>query len=673
MQNSFALGKKAWELYLERNIVDPRLVRAAVAKSWQRCRELKVDPFKQVDPTQGGSGQFEDRIYRRQQLIRIAKPFMRDLYQVVSGSPFQVILTDEEGFLLHVVGDKAIAARTQEVHLCAGGLWTEAQKGTNAIGTAIAEKGAVQIWGWEHFCQDNHFLTCSAAPIKDALGTIIGVLDASGDCRQANPHTIGMVVATVRAIENQLRLEAARQQLYVESRYASALLKGVADGVIAVDSNGIVTELNALGGEILGIAPAAAKGQPLIQVCSGNPKLIEQLSNSKDSEVRDVLERAGKRILSSASALRDENGQVVGTIAFMHELGDGQNARTKPVHNLCQHTFDDMIAESPAMIAAKEWAMLAANCSSNVLLLGESGTGKEMFANAIHNASARRYGPFVALNCAAMPESLVESELFGYVEGSFTGARKGGHPGKFEAANGGTIFLDEIGEMSPSVQAKLLRVLQDARVARVGSAQEIKVDIRIIAATHCDLNKAVKQGSFREDLFYRLDVLEIMVPPLRERGEDIPRLARCLVNKVANRLRRKPPELDDLFLQKLGGYSWPGNVREMENAIERAIVHIGERPILIASDLDLRETQAPHSETNIEAVPENATPIIRPLREVEKQAIIETLAHCRGNIKKTAALLGIARNTLYRKMQEHDLLSGEEMNAAEVRAEVRAD
>jgi transcriptional regulator with PAS, ATPase and Fis domain len=225
------------------------------------------------------------------------------------------------------------------------------------------------------------------------------------------------------------------------------------------------------------------------------------------------------------------------------------------------------------MQKAKDWASLATTCTSTVLILGESGTGKEIFANAIHNASSRSRGPFLAINCAAMPESLIESELFGYNDGSFTGAKKGGQAGKFEMANGGTIFLDEIGEMSVSMQSKLLRVLQERTVSRIGSSQEINVDVRIIAATHCDLSKDVEAGRFREDLYYRLAVLEVKIPPLRERIEDIPALARCLIGKISTRLERPPVEASLEFLQKLASYSWPGNVREMENVLERTLIH----------------------------------------------------------------------------------------------------
>lgn len=657
-----SLGKKAWELYLEKDVVDSRLVRSAVANSWQRCRDLNVNPLQNTDTnTNEGASFLEERLYEKAQLIRIARPFLKDLYNFFSGSEFQVVLTDELGYLLEVVGDKAIVSRTLEVHLCPGANWSEQRRGTNAIGTTLIEKIPVQIYAWEHYCAENHFLTCSAAPITDPEGKIIGCIDLSGDFREANPHTMGMVVAAVRAIESQLRLEQATHRLFVASRYSNALMHGIADGLVAIDRNGIVTDLNARGAEIFGVNPAAAMGRALSAVCPGNGPLLQALKSGKDYENQEfVISGLGRRIRSSASPLRDENGGIVGAVAFFHEVSERNARRTLPYAHW--HSFDDIAGESLAIKAAKDWAILAAACNSTVLILGESGTGKELFANAIHNASSRSQGPFIAINCAAIPETLIESELFGYVDGSFTGARKGGQPGKFEMAHGGSIFLDEIGEMSLNVQAKLLRVLQERKVTRIGSSQEVEVDIRIIAATHRDLNKDVQAGRFREDLYYRLAVLEVKVPPLRERPQDIPPLVRFLVQKISTRLGRMPVAVDEDCLQRMSNYPWPGNVRAMENVLERALVRMGSSRVLQFEHLGLLpENALPVAPVEPEPESIRKSSAVRPLRDIERDAIAEALSECRGNIKKTASRLGIARNTLYRKMEEYGL-AGENEN-----------
>ncbi len=653
-------GKRAWEQYLEKDVLDPRLVRGAVASSWQRCRVLNVNPLLTSGDEAELARQLEQRRYEKEQLIRVARPFLRDLSYFVKGTNFQVILTDENGMLLEVAGDPRIVDRMREVHLCPGADWSEASRGTNAIGTAIVEKSPMQIFGWEHFRAENQFLTCSAAPIIDSTGNVVGLIDVSGDLRQANPHTLGMVVSAVRAIESQLRLEQATDKLCVASRYSKALLHGVSDGLVAIDSAGVVTELNVRGAEIFGVNPALAKGKYLEQVLHGNTPILQLVKSGREYDNQEiVIDKSGKRIRSSGSALRDESGSIVGAVAFFREVNAHEAIRRGPVFYAPRYGFDDIVGESAGMQTAKEWASLAATCTSTVLILGESGTGKEVFANTIHNAGSRRGGPFLAINCAAMPESLIESELFGYSDGSFTGAKKGGQAGKFEMASGGTIFLDEIGEMSPNMQAKLLRVLQERTVSRIGSSQEINVDIRVIAATHCDLSKAVEAGRFREDLYYRLAVLELKIPPLRERAGDFPKLARCLMGKICARLERPPVRIADDCIEKLTTYAWPGNVREMENVLERALIHARGCPVLTADDLVLPAAGArPAAEREAGTQSRQKA---SSLREIEKQAIGEALMACRGNIKQTAARLGIARNTLYRKMQDYGLETGESL------------
>jgi len=654
-------GRKAWEQYLEKEILDEQLVRSSVASSWQRCRSLKVNPISPAGDYDAEVRRLEQRRDEKEHLIRVAQPFLRELARCVSGTEFEIILTDEQGYLLEIAGDPRIVERAREVHLCAGADWSEGRKGTNAIGTAIVEKAPVRVHAWEHFCAQNQFLTCSAAPILDPDGNVAGVIDISGDFRQANPHTLGIVMATVRAIENQLRLERAMNRLTAVSRWSSALVQGFTDGVLAVDNSGVITEINARCGEILGINATLARGNRLNEVYHGETPLLQVIRTGKEYRNQEIiLDPSGRRAQSSASLLRDDHGAIVGAVAFLHEVQAQTSVRKTPVFFAHRFQFGDIVGSSLAMQTAKEWASLAATCNSTVLILGDSGTGKELFANAIHHASARSRGPFLAINCAAMPESLIESELFGYTDGSFTGAKKGGQSGKFEMASGGTIFLDEIGEMSLSMQAKLLRVLQERTVSRIGSSTEINIDIRVIAATHCDLTKDVEAGRFREDLYYRLAVLEVKIPPLRERKEDIPELARSLVAKIAKRLERPAAAISANALQKLAGYSWPGNVREMENVIERALVRARGASTLASEHIEMPANSIRHASAPARNTPQpwEQAHSVR-LRDVEKQAIAEALSACRGNIKQAAAQLGIARNTLYRKMQEFGLEAGE--------------
>jgi PAS domain S-box-containing protein len=655
---SLVLVEKAWSQYVESGKIDPGILRPEVANSWQRCRSLKVDPFREAD---GGVNQLElrQRLYAKQRLMKAARPFMENLYHFVRASGFQVILTDEHGFLLDVLGDSDIVSQTRPVHLCPGGDWSEASKGTNAIGTAIAEGKPVQIHAWEHFSQQLHFLTCSAAPIFDADGSMLGVLDISGNYRFANSHTLGMVVAGVKAIENQLSLQHATQKLYLAYRYTNAMLESMSDGLLSIDTNGIITEINAKGAELFGITPGLAKGRHVAQVYK-HPPVLQLLLDGVEYQNREVvIDRTGRKIHSSGSLIRDDSGGVIGAVAVFRENAtrNSQPAR-RPALPPQRYTFDDIIGQSSAITELKEWARLAASSPSTVLIKGESGTGKELFAQAIHNASPRRDRPFVAINSAALPEALVESELFGHDEGAFTGSRKGGQAGKFEIAEGGTVFLDEIGDMPLGVQAKLLRVIQEKKVVRVGSSQERHVDIRIIAATHKDLHAEVRRGTFRQDLYYRLNVLEIRVPALRERLVDIPALTAHLIQKLAANLNRPEIRIDHNFLSTLQTHTWPGNVRELENTLERAIVRVGADGILKAEILDFPEgesEQQPGLSSIAGKSARRGDTEIKSLRDSEKDLIAEALAVYEGNIRKASAKLGIGRNTFYRKMKEYGI------------------
>jgi sigma-54 dependent transcriptional regulator, acetoin dehydrogenase operon transcriptional activator AcoR len=308
---------------------------------------------------------------------------------------------------------------------------------------------------------------------------------------------------------------------------------------------------------------------------------------------------------------------------------------------------------------------MAAASLSTVLLQGESGTGKELVAQSIHFSGQRSSGPFIAVNCAALPETLIESELFGYEDGAFTGAKKGGQSGKFEMANGGTLFLDEIGDMPLSAQIKLLRVIQERKVTRIGSSTERLINIRIIAATLKDLKQEVKEGRFRQDLYYRLNVLNLRIPPLRERLEDIPALARRLSLKIAERMKVEPKELDEDLLEQLKCYSWPGNVRELENLIERAANMAGDDPILRAEHFEWPTAeweQGPRLSLN--------TAPLQSLAEVEKEMICRAIAHFKHNIHKAAMSLGISRNTLYRKMKESGFDEANPIDSASPRVEL---
>lgn len=641
--------RDAWRQYIAGSSLNVHLLSPEIARSWQRCHNLNVDP-QRTRPYGIDRPLLEERRFQRQRLLKIVRPVMERIYDYVRHTGFQVLLSDECGFLLDVVGDPDITVRAEAVELCPGGNWSEEFKGTNAIGTAIFERKPVQVFASEHYCAPNQFLICSASPIFDAEARMVGVLDVSGDYRYANVHTLAMVVAAVGSIENELRLQRASGQLFAAYRYSNILLENMSDGLISVDNRGVITEINARGAEILGVNPGRVKGQPLAQIAGEHSVLLQFLrEGGEEREQLIVVGHAGRKVRVAASLLRDEDGLVIGAVATMHEISHRASAARPLALVPVATTCEEIVGSSAVMQRLRERMRVAAASASTVLLEGESGTGKELAARAIHAGGRRRHAPFVALNCAALPETLIESELFGYEEGSFTGARRGGQPGKFELAHGGTLFLDEVGDMPLSAQSKLLRALQERSVIRLGSRIEREVDIRIIAATLRDLRQEVREGRFRQDLYYRLDVLRLDLPPLRAHLEDLPTLVEQLAERIARRLEVEVKPLGDGVLERLAAYDWPGNVRELENAIERAINLAADAPRIEVAHFELRPALVDEAELRDDM----SAPL--SLVQMEREMIHRALAHFHGNIQQAATSLGISRNTLYRKLKEYPL------------------
>jgi len=643
--------EQAWSRFVQNEVIEIQRVRPEVANSWQRCRNYKVNPYG-ADDYVVNQLELRERLHQYHHLVKIARSAMENLYCFVRGSGFEIVLSDPHAYLLEVIGDREILSMASKVQLCPGGNWHESAKGTNAIGTAIMEKQPVQILAWEHFCRPNHFLTCSAAPIFDPEGEMVGVLNISGDYRYANAHTLGMVVAAVNAIEKQLCLHKVTSKLYVSYKYSQTLLESISDGIVSVDNSGVIAEMNSSGGRIFGINHQAARGKHINAVMQQSAPIMSLLATGEGYQDREILlEKQGKKIYSSATMLLDDSGSTIGAVAVLREAREPQKNRRAQQFSLPRYSFEDIIGESVAITKAKEWAKLAAQSASTILISGESGTGKELFAQSIHNAGSRRNAPFIAINCAAFPETLIESELFGYEEGAFTGAKKGGSPGKFESADHGTLFLDEIGDMPLNVQAKVLRVIQEKKVSRIGSIEEKPVDIRIIASTHKNLKDEVQRGNFREDLYYRLSVLVVQVPALRDRAGDVPLLAMHLMEKITEKMSKPKVCMGDDFIHKLCSHTWPGNVRELENVIERFVIGSGEKQTLALQQV------IPDAVDSLDSpIRENKSAEVIPLSEMEKRAITAALDIYDGNIQKVAAKLGVGRNTLYRKIREYGIV-----------------
>lgn len=440
-----------------------------------------------------------------------------------------------------------------------------------------------------------------------------------------------------------------------------AVVDAVYEAIIAVDSTGNITHFNKSSERMFSIQRAAAIGQNVNQILSGI-LLQEVLEEGKEFNSREVFVNLKNRklhLLSTARIIKDQEDLLLGIVATFRDFKETQKLAYEYISAQRQITMDDILSKSHAIDNIKAQAKKIAVSNSTVLILGETGTGKELFARAIHSASNQSVKPFVAINCGAIPESLLESELFGYDEGAFTGARRGGKPGKFELANGGTLFLDEIGNMSLYLQSKLLRVLQEKTIERVGGTQEIPINVRIIAATNSDLHSMVQKGLFREDLYYRVSVIPIILPPLRERREDIPLLLEYYTKRFSNLLQKDITGFSPEVLKACMGYSWPGNVRELINMVEYA-VNLEEQGILGLESLPsrIRENHSKSRSTYTYTGNADDREGIVPLATMEKDALEKSLAkfgyHEEGK-RKAANALGISRATIYRKIEKYGL------------------
>ena len=533
--NKREIVSKAWHDFFISGKDDVIGINNLIKESWQRSRINKID-YETQSIHEGDGEKRKLLIEKNHFLIDIVRPYMDDLYNIISETNFMITLLEQEGFVIDTLVHPTIAKISD--------LWLinykEDRIGTNAMGTCLYLNKPVLTFGEEHCYKKLHKFTTSAAPIHDVNGDVIGCIGITGFADDASVHTLGMAIATAYAVENKIRLQQYKNGLSVKN---SNILK---------DSLLVKTQL---------------------------------------------------------------------------------------------YSFDDINGESVLIKDAIEISKIASKGNSNVLILGESGTGKELFAQSIHRNSPRKDKPFIDINCGALPASLAESELFGYEGGSYTGSKKEGHPGKFELADGGTIFLDEIGELPLSTQASLLRVIQERKVLRIGSSQKKDIDVLIIAATNKDLFEAVKNNTFRKDLFYRLNVFTINLPPLMEHKEDIPILVNNLIGRYNQMFSLRIKGVSDEVMNIFMRYNWPGNIRELENIIQRAVqiskhdmIQTKDLPIYLTSKFDLNKIE---SNSNISLIDAQ-----------ESSTILNVLKKAKGNAKQASEILGISRATLYRKLSK---------------------
>ncbi|WP_353893946.1 sigma 54-interacting transcriptional regulator [Proteinivorax hydrogeniformans] len=592
-----------------------------------------------------------DNLYKKleskKSFIKLSQPFISKLYDFVKGSNFFTILTDENGCILNVAGDEKILSEAFSLKITPGAYMDEENIGTNAISLALTEKKPIQLSGEAHFISAYHRWTCSAAPIKNSKGQIIGVLNLTGYSDLLHPHTLGMVAAAANAIEKILEVKSSNAKLKNMKIFLDTMLDSIPSGIITSDLQGNIKTLNKYATELFGYDYLEMQKMNVSDLFGDWDKVIKSVKGKESFLDEDVYVNARRNLLQlnlSVHPILDHKQQLKDVVYVFNEVKKVRKLANKIMGRQAIYTFDKIIGTNRTFIETIEFAKKIADSRSTILLMGESGTGKEVFAQSIHNYSDRSKESFVAINCGAIPKNLIESELFGYEEGAFTGAKRSGHPGKFEIADGGTIFLDEIGEMPLDMQTRLLRVIEEGTVSRVGSTKEVVVNVRIIAATNKNLSEEVKKGNFRKDLYYRLNVLPLRLTPLRERKEDIPLLIDYFMGKKSKKLNKKKLEISSDNMKKLLSYNWPGNIRELENFVE-LILNTEKIPDFTSIDNTKIE-----STTLLQGAKEERT-----LEEMEKLHIIKTLKRYQGNITNSAKSLGIGRNTLYRKINKHGI------------------
>ena len=605
----------------------------SIARSWLRCLEdYHLDPAQAMAPTVLEHARVLESRERLQQVLTIAGGEMNNLHQQLSGGN-AVLLTDARGVILNCVTEPGERRIFERAGLWLGADWSEASEGTNGIGTCLVERQSVTIHRDEHFRGRHTGLTCSASPVFDPHGDLLAVLDVSSArhdvSRQSQFHTMALVNLSAKMIESSYFLRHCDDQWLLRFHLQAGSVGLFSEGLLAFDGEGRVSALNQSALNLLSLGRSELVGQSV-------PSLF-------DCSLDELMSRASPDA-TTRWPLRTRDGR--GFFALLRgQSRPGAKALSIPLASkpASQPALSGICLGDPSLQTDFRRALKVFERDVPLLINGETGSGKEAFAKAVHQASQRAGKAFVALNCAAIPESLIESELFGYRGGSFTGARKEGMRGKLQQADGGTLFLDEIGDMPVALQTRLLRVLEDRLVVPIGGEPQ-SVDVRIISATHRNLLGRVEDGSFREDLYYRLNGLEIALPPLRGRSDKSQLLDFLLEEEAGGHAVVIEPAARDSLL----AFNWPGNVRQMRNVLrtlaalcEDGQICVADLPVLIRQGAVQKAPETDHVES--------------PLNDAERAALIATLEAQRWHMTHAAKELGVSRNTLYRKLRKHGI------------------
>ena len=633
-----------WQL-LHQDSSEHSSLRSEIAASWQRSYEYGIAPDMLSPPMcEEGKLQAQPNL---DYILDIAQPLCQQMLEYLPDD-HAVLLFNHQACVIAVLATEHVRECFEQFGMKVGACLAEDKAGTSAVALGIILGKPIQVVGYEHFAQFGISHGASFAPIRDR-SKVVGGVAILGPLEVYDSKILGMAQLASHSISSRI---GQQRWSYLVDRYIS-------DGVLAVDEDNRIFYMSTQCHRILKVPEQNTYKIPLADIIDPEKEENQYFwTIIKDNHTvidESILLSVGDRkelincniTVSPFDASVSEWSVKIIVIQEMERINrlirnySGNSARV---------SFDDIVGSNPQFLNTLYHAKRSAGTRSNILLLGESGVGKDVIAQSIHNESPRRNGPFIAINCAALPRELIASELFGYEEGAFTGARRGGNLGKFELAHQGTIFLDEIGDMPLDSQAMLLRVIEEKTIVRLGGNKSIPVNVRIIAATNKDLIAEVENNSFRRDLFYRLGGIKIMIPPLRERNEDIAVLSQHFLAMLCRRFNLPKKTLSPEVLYAFQNYNWPGNIRELQNILESA-VQWSVSPIISKNQIEqLLPALKPKNPVNIQNIPD-------PEEPSELKQIKTCLAKYDNNKSKTAKALGISRKTLYKRLDKYGLSS----------------
>ncbi|NPV93363.1 MAG: sigma 54-interacting transcriptional regulator [Firmicutes bacterium] len=627
-----------------------RVLPPEILDSWERSSQYKIPRFTRENANFCTEAELREAQEKSRYLMEISLPVMESLQEFVAGTGFVVCLIDANAVALKALGDQESLDWAKGANLVRGSLWAEELIGTNAGTLSVSLARPISVYAYEYYCLFAIVSAASFCPIIDN-GCVIGSIGMTARFERVSNHTLGMVVAAAKHIESKMVLDRV-------SKYHQVVMESMSDGVMVVDSNGTVTYMNKNCLKMLGLgntSPVGCKIYELLGNNGDNQYFVNIVTQGRTVTDEFIVLTNGKtqiRCNITCTPLNSPNPYGAGSVIIIRENERINHIVGKWIGRSAKMTFSDIVGGNSKFQQVINMAKSASSSNSNVLLLGESGTGKDIIAQAMHNESPRKNNPFVAINCAALPRELIASELFGYEDGAFTGAKKGGNIGKFELANQGTIFLDEIGDVPLDLQVALLRVLEEKSVIRLGGTKLIPVNVRIIAATNKNLEEEIARNRFRRDLYYRLGVIRLNIPPLRERPEDIPCLVEHFLRVICQRFDKPVKKLTPGTIEALTNYPWPGNIRELQNVLEGAVQLADSDEITfdyLKEYLHL-EAQVEHPSVN------DRRDASLTVVDVERQMIADYLKKHDYNKNETAKALGMSRRTFYRRLHKYGLL-----------------